>query len=964
MPALESMIEALRIEVNALRRQGATTRIELRQGEQTGTAEGCWLYRFLIMEEIPLRDDSPVRVLCGQRSVAGAVVSFQNGILTLALEADLGPNIPEASLVVDNSFILERLKDCLEEIARGHRPFERALAERVLQPDHARTATAALDPAIGARFNREQAQALQQALERPVLYIWGPPGTGKTTTLAGIVEAHYRAGRSVLLVSNTNIAVDTVLEAVARRLKDDPEFSEGIVLRYGPVMKEELRRTFGNNVVLDEIVARLGEALHREKEQLTGELTRLQEERERLTTALKNLERLASAHRSASELERTLPRLRATATDRQRAAEALRAHAERRRADLDRALRMGGLRRFLSGLHPDRLRQEIAAADHAAQTARQAVQALAADIATREATLRSVRQEITQLTAATLAYPPAEAVRVQLRNLERRQNEITNRLNALDREIADLQHAVLAKCRILATTVYRTYLRQGVTRTFDVAVIDEASMLMPPLVYYAAGLATQAVVVAGDFRQLPPIVAADHQLARDWLKRDVFELAGIPDRLRRGEAVPYLVTLCRQYRMREPICELVNALFYPDAPLQSDQSVRVDPPPSPLGSAPLLYIDTSPWHPWATFRVTQGTWRFSRFNIFHALLVRNIVIHLAEAGYLPDAGVANEAVGVVAPYAAQARLIQTLLQDRLGDRAAGIAATVHRFQGNEKATMVLDLTDSLGAPLGQFFRSTRIEEDGARLLNVAASRARHHLVLIGNFEYVMSEAPAAAIVRRLLAHVRQHGQAINAQRLLPIAARDWIDGVNRVLPATFTFEDGAAGIFNEQNFYPAFRSDLARAQHAITIFSPFLTEHGTSRWIDLLRAARARGVDVRIVTRPPQQALPGHVARAQGIIDELRALGITVDLRRNMHEKIAVLDGAILWHGSLNILSHQDSHESMLRVENPAACSQIARLLSLHVADERGSPLFAARENPTCPACGSPTVWKNGRYGI
>jgi hypothetical protein len=36
---------------------------------------------------------------------------------------------------------------------------------------------------------------------------------------------------------------------------------------------------------------------------------------------------------------------------------------------------------------------------------------------------------------------------------------------------------------------------------------------MPPLVYYAAGLATESVTVAGDFRQLPPIVVSDEQLA-------------------------------------------------------------------------------------------------------------------------------------------------------------------------------------------------------------------------------------------------------------------------------------------------------------------------------------------------------------------------------------------------------------------------------------------------------------------
>ena len=56
-------------------------------------------------------------------------------------------------------------------------------------------------------------------------------------------------------------------------------------------------------------------------------------------------------------------------------------------------------------------------------------------------------------------------------------------------------------------------------------------MLMPPLVYYAAGLTTQSVVVAGHFRQLPPIVMCDEPLVEEWLKRDVFEIAGIPTQL-------------------------------------------------------------------------------------------------------------------------------------------------------------------------------------------------------------------------------------------------------------------------------------------------------------------------------------------------------------------------------------------------------------------------------------------------
>ena len=80
-------------------------------------------------------------------------------------------------------------------------------------------------------------------------------------------------------------------------------------------------------------------------------------------------------------------------------------------------------------------------------------------------------------------------------------------------------------------------------------------MLMPPHVYWAAGLATRSVTVAGDFRQLPPVVESESPLAGT-LKRDVFEVAGIPDRLKRPEPIPYLVSLRTQYRMRPAICEI------------------------------------------------------------------------------------------------------------------------------------------------------------------------------------------------------------------------------------------------------------------------------------------------------------------------------------------------------------------------------------------------------------------------
>jgi hypothetical protein len=337
-------------------------------------------------------------------------------------------------------------------------------------------------------------------------------------------------------------------------------------------------------------------------------------------------------------------------------------------------------------------------------------------------------------------------------------------------------------------------------------------------------------------------------------------------------------------------------------------------------------------------------------------------VRLLNAGSrMPPQGQPNNAVGVVTPYASQARLIQALLEDRLGDRAAGVAATVHRFQGNEKTVMVLDLTDSLGAPLGRFLKAVRLEEDGARLLNVAASRARHHVVLVGNFEYLRAKGPAEAIVRRLVDHFEEHGEALDLNNLLPLADHDWVDGLHRVVPTSFDFPENAAGAFTEGTFYPAFLRDLARVRESVVILSPFATGTGTGRWVDPLRVALARNVRVRILTRPPDEIGGGTGEEVSELVRALRELGITVDLRARMHEKTAILDGHILWHGSLNILSHRDTHESMLRIDSSAACSQIARFISKPAGRRDDQPVFDAPENPVCPRCGGPTVWKKGK---
>jgi len=65
--------------------------------------------------------------------------------------------------------------------------------------------------------NNNQVRAVKKAVgNNNVFLIQGPPGTGKTTVIAEVVEQLISKGEKILVASQTHIAVDNVLEKVAR----------------------------------------------------------------------------------------------------------------------------------------------------------------------------------------------------------------------------------------------------------------------------------------------------------------------------------------------------------------------------------------------------------------------------------------------------------------------------------------------------------------------------------------------------------------------------------------------------------------------------------------------------------------------------------------------------------------------------------------------------------------------------
>jgi hypothetical protein len=426
-----------------------------------------------------------------------------------------------------------------------------------------------------------------------------------------------------------------------------------------------------------------------------------------------------------------------------------------------------------------------------------------------------------------------------------------------------------------------------------------------------------------------------------------------------------VVALNEQYRMSDPICAVVNDIFYSEYRNALVTRAKDNPGPVfPLGTKRLLYVDTGPLKPWASTRL--GT--YSRYNLLHAILARGLVAHLRREGYLPPPIEANKQLGVVTPYAAQTNLTKILIDEVLDSAGSRYVSTVHRFQGNEKTTMLIDIPDSTGVQPSRFIRAAGVHEDGARLLNVALSRARERLILLADFEYLRRRVGGDSVIGRILRRFENDGEPLDVADVVKLGPDNWINAIRKVDPPQFELDPKATGVFTEATFFPAFQQDVLRAKSSVVIFSPFATERGAGRLADLLRAKLAEGVTVRLVTRPPddQAAMSGTASAAIGA---LRTLGVAVDLRQSMHEKLASIDGEVAWVGSLNITSHRDTSEIMFRLANREVHDRLAQFVSIprRSRDESAGgdtyPL-ADQENPACPRCKSPTVWKNGRSGI
>jgi ATP-dependent RNA/DNA helicase IGHMBP2 len=246
------------------------------------------------------------------------------------------------------------------------------------------------------------------------------------------------------------------------------------------------------------------------------------------------------------------------------------------------------------------------------------------------------------------------------------------------------------------------------TRRFDLGVIDEACQSTEPGCWVPLQWCRR-VVLAGDHCQLPPTVVSP-EAAAEGLGVSLFERLMALD----GRSLARQLTV--QYRMHQAIMDLPSREFY-EAGLTADASVRrhvlADLPgvvAADSTRSPVEFIDTAG----AGFDEDVEPDGESHLNRQEANLVCRKVQGLLDCGVPPGA------IAVIAPYAAQVRLLREQLS------LPGLEIdSVDGFQGREKEAVVISLVRS--NPQGEigFLKDVR-------RMNVALTRARRKLLVVGD----------------------------------------------------------------------------------------------------------------------------------------------------------------------------------------------------------------------------------------
>lgn len=545
--------------------------------------------------------------------------------------------------------------------------------------------------------NASQMKAVKTALTNQISVIQGPPGTGKTQTILNIIANLLKDKKSVLVVSNNNSATENVLEKLSKNGLDflvaslgKKENKEAFIANQPPLNPEltkwhktsiETSRAYQevkDSVEKVEKIFDMQERLaicHQELAEVEIEMSHYKQEQPEIFS---NKE----VKTSSSKILKILGQIKDFSIKYHNGSKHLLQRLKRLWVKFSLELRLRLSFDIIDELTAESIPRIISLLDWLFYIRR--VHELKSEINSLETHLSQLNAEVLMKSLTGCSMVILKASLAQRYKAER---PIIDSV----KDLFNNGESVLANYPIILSTTFSSKTCFHSDTLFDYVIMDEASQVSVETGILALTCAKNAVIV-GDTMQLPNVITKEDRVKLDEIKKssnipDSYDVANhsfLSSVLATIPNVPE--TLLREhYRCHPDIINFCNQKFYGGNLLimtrRSDDEKH------------LLVLTTAP-----------GQHCRGHYNQREIDAVKIELKPLLEN---------FEETGIIAPYNSQVNQFRSQIPEIE-------VATVHKYQGREKDTIIMSITDDL---ITEF-------ADNANLLNVAVSRAKNKFCLV------------------------------------------------------------------------------------------------------------------------------------------------------------------------------------------------------------------------------------------
>lgn len=571
--------------------------------------------------------------------------------------------------------------------------------------------------------NNSQYKAVKTALKNRISIIQGPPGTGKTQTILNIIANLLVYGKTVLVVSNNNSATENIYEklnnekcglsflcAKLGKRENIDSFLENQQDSLPNTLSQwiNLPDSFDEEKTIGEMTSDLKyyfdsrEKIMTLKSMLSGLKTEEQyyiEQHYNEEYPVKNFEKWQSSH-----LMTVLQKMQIRMNKKGRLSFWFRLRLKKRYK-----IKAGQIFKIDDG------RLLVTFKMHFYKNKQ-----------------KEIKEEITNLDSFCKAFQPEKVYDFSMKYLKHKiakkflssdfcQKHYNNAL-----EIFTDMNSFTNRYPIVLSTTFSSKNCVGKGFLYDYVIMDEASQV--DLVTGAIALScAKNVVIVGDKMQLPNVIS----------EKDKEPLLKILNQYSLPQGYSFLnsflvsvetvlpetpqVLLREHYRCHPRIINFCNERFYG-------------------GKLIVMTEDHGETDVLSVVKTVPGDYCRSFYNQRQIDVIKKEILPGLDDETKSD-------MGIIAPYNRQVDEIRLQIPE-------AETATVHKFQGREKNTIIISTTDNV---VGDF-------SDDANLLNVAVSRAKNHLVLVvsGN------EQPSGSNIAALTDYIRYHNFEVKESRVCSI----------------------------------------------------------------------------------------------------------------------------------------------------------------------------------------------------